>query len=332
MTIKQIYALAIELGVKYDLRGPATVQRKLRREKEKFNKLPQRLKGEYDVERLANPFSDTRYFSDNPGKPVRRVLAGIDIETSELLLAKEISKDTPVDLVLSHHPIGPALAGLHEVMHLQAELLALYGVPINVAENLITIRLDEVSRIVSPINHSRVLDAARLLKLDLMCAHTATDNLVAHFLDRLLKKGGKRVEFVEDIMKILKTVPEYRLAMAQKAGPMIFTGAEDRYAGKIALTEVTGGTAGSKHMYEKLSQAGIGTIIGMHMQEEYKREAEKHHLNVIIAGHMSSDSIGMNLFLDELEKRGVEVLTCSGLTRVRRFRVRKSSRAGKKKK
>jgi len=33
---------------------------------------------------------------------------------------------------------------------------------------------------------------------------------------------------------------------------------------------------------------------------------------------MSSDSIGMNLFLDELEKKGIEIIPCSGMIRVSR--------------
>jgi N-dimethylarginine dimethylaminohydrolase len=72
-------------------------------------------------------------------------------------------------------------------------------------------------------------------------------------------------------------------------------------------------------MYEKMAQAGIGTIVGMHMNEEHKKEAEAANINVVIAGHISSDSLGMNLFLDELEKKGIEVVPCSGLIRVKRF-------------
>ena len=52
--------------------------------------------------------------------------------------------------------------------------------------------------------------------------------------------------------------------------------------------------------------------------EEHFKEAKKHHLNVIIAGHIASDSLGANLFLDELEKRGVEIVTFSGLIRAKR--------------
>lgn len=331
MTIKQVYELAIHLGTQNDLRGVAVVKRKLQWEREKYEKLPSEKKQDYDKENLTNPFSDTRMFAKNSDKPVKRILTGIDIETPELLLAKELSKERPIDLVLSHHPIGPALAGLHEVMELQIELLAKYGVPITIAESLTKIRLDEVSRSVSAANHNRVLDAAELLGFDLMCTHTATDNIVAMYLDKLLKKEKKNIERVGDIIKILKRVPEYQMAMKMKAGPRLFTGSEERYAGRIALTEITGGTEGSKEMYEKIAQAGIGTIIGMHLGEEHKKEAEKHHLNVVIAGHISSDSIGMNLFLDELEKRGIEVIPCSGLIRVKRFKVKNKAAVKKKK-
>ena len=64
---------------------------------------------------------------------------------------------------------------------------------------------------------------------------------------------------------------------------------------------------------------GIGTIVGMHISEEHKKEAEAANLNVVIAGHMSSDSLGVNLFLDKIEEKGVEIVPCSGLIRISRI-------------
>ena len=46
--------------------------------------------------------------------------------------------------------------------------------------------------------------------------------------------------------------------------------------------------------------------------------AKKAYLNVILAGHMSSDSIGLNLFLDQIEKNGVQIIPVSGVLRVKR--------------
>lgn len=75
---------------------------------------------------------------------------------------------------------------------------------------------------------------------------------------------------------------------------MSFVGSPENRCGKIALTEITGGTEGSEKMYEKMAQAGIGTVIGMHMSERNKQEAETNNISVVIAGHISSDSLGMN--------------------------------------
>lgn len=323
LTIKQIYNLAIELGIKNDLRGQLMVRRNLQRVKKQYDELSPSKKAEFDRERLNNPFADTRFFG-NPDKKIKRILVGIDIEVAELLLAKELSKQgKPFDLILSHHPLGPALAGLHEVMDLQVELLALYGVPINIAESLTHIRMSEVARGLSPVNHNRVIDAAKLLGMDLMCVHTPADNLVANFLNKEIKKNAGKFEIVGDLVEFLKKIPEYKTAIGYKAGPRLFSGKESNYTGKIALTEITGGTEGSKELYQHIAQAGIGTIIGMHMKEESREEAEKAHLNILIAGHMSSDSIGMNLFLDELVKRGIEVIPCSGL--IRHSRIKKSN-------
>ncbi|OGF15684.1 NGG1p interacting factor NIF3 [Candidatus Falkowbacteria bacterium RIFCSPLOWO2_12_FULL_45_10] len=312
MTIQQIYKLAVELGIKHDLRGPAKVKKYLERAKKKYEKLPKDEQAEFDAEKLTNPYSDTRVLNDT-GKQVKKVLVGIDMEVPELLLADKLGD---IDLVIAHHPEGQALASLHDVMDLQAEVLAQYGVPINIAESVLRPRISEVSRGISPINHDRAVDAAKILNLGFMCAHTPCDNMAASFMTKFIAR--KKPETVGEILEALKEIPEYKEAARRKAGPMLFTGSPENSAGKIVVTEFTGGTEGSKEMYEKIAAAGIGTVIGMHMHEEHRKEAEKYHINVVIAGHMSSDSLGVNLFLDELERKGIKITPVSGLIRVKR--------------
>ncbi|MDD5341842.1 MAG: NGG1p interacting factor NIF3 [Patescibacteria group bacterium] len=320
MTIGQIYNLAIKMGIASDLRGRPAVIKKLRKEKAKYESLRGEERAEFDTERLINPYSDTRIYYGNPDQPVKRVLAGIDIESAEILMAKELGQKKPIDLIISHHPIGVGLAGLDEVMQMQAEIYALYGVPINIGESLQLKRISEVARSLSAENHNKTVDTARLMDMPLMSMHTATDNLVAKYLDNLFKRQRASLDTVEDLMKLLKTIPEYRIATQLKAGPKLFAGHLDHSLGKIALSEVTGGTSGAKEIFAELSRAGIGTIVGMHMSEKHKEEAEKNHINAVIAGHISSDSIGMNIFLDELEKRGIEIIPCSGLIRYKRYK------------
>lgn len=314
MTTQEIYKLAVEMGMKSDLRGSEKVKKYLERSKKKYEKMDKEAKEDFDAEKLTNPYSDTRVLVDNKKKQIKKILVGVDMEGPEVLLADKLG----VDLVIAHHPEGKALADLHGVMDLQAQVLADYGVPINIAEAVIKPRISEVSRGVSPINHNRAVDMAKLLDLDFMCTHTIADNLGARFLVNLIEK--KELETVGDVLEMIKEIPEFKEAKKYNAGPTLFAGSPENSCGRVVVTEFTGGTSGSKEIYEKMAQAGIGTIIGMHMGEEHRKEAEKHHINVVIAGHMASDSLGMNLFLDEIEKKGVEVIPTSGLIRVKRFK------------
>ncbi len=312
MKIKEIYNLAIQMGIETDFRGREGVEKFLERKRKKYEKLED--KEEFDKEALENPYLDTRIYHIAEDKEIKKVLTGIDIGPAEILMAKEIEG---IDLIIAHHPLGRGLAHLADVMDLQCDVLNFYGVPINIAEGLMKEKIDEVARGVNAKNHQRTVDAARILKTNLMNVHTPGDNLAAHFLKDLVEK--EKPERISDLMDLLKEIPEYKEAMKIGAGPKIFVGDPERRCGKIALTEITGGAEGSPKLYEKMAQAGIGTTVGMHVSEEHKKEAEVSNINVVIAGHISSDSLGMNLFLDELEKKGIEIVPCSGLTRVSRI-------------
>ncbi|OHA65210.1 MAG: NGG1p interacting factor NIF3 [Candidatus Wildermuthbacteria bacterium RIFCSPHIGHO2_02_FULL_49_9] len=313
MKIQDIYNKAVQMGIDADPRTNEYIAKLLEKRKQKFEKLSDSQKKEFDQESLTNPYSDTRILHIAEDREVRKALVGIDIEPAEILLAKQLDD---IDLVISHHPLGRALADLHEVMELQVDLLNQYGVPVNITEGLLKERISEVARGLNPRNNWRTVDTAKLLGVNLICLHTATDNNAAQFLrDRI---EGKDLERLEDLMEVLKEIEEYKIAIEMGAGPKLFVGSPESRCGKIALTEITGGTEGSPKLMEKMAQAGIGTIVGMHTSEDHKKEAEAANLNVVIAGHMSSDSIGMNIILDELEKQGIEIVPCSGFLRVSR--------------
>ena len=313
MRAKEIFNLAIKKGIEVDLRGKETVGRILKRRREKYERLSE--KEDFDLEALENPYLDSRILYIAQDKEIKRILVGIDIEPAEILLAKEIGN---IDLIISHHPLGKGLANLANVMELQCDILNLYGVPINIAEGLMKERIEEVARGMNKFNHQRTVDTAKILGFNLMCLHTVCDNLATKFLKDKVEKENSLMR-IEDLLNLLKGIPEFKEAIKFGAGPKIFVGDPERRCGKIALTETTGGTEGSPKIYEKLASAGVGTVIGMHMEEERKKEAEAANINVVISGHIPCDSLGMNLFLDELEKRGIEIIPCSGLIRVRRI-------------
>jgi len=318
LTLGKIYNFSIDWGIRHDPRGRKLINSLLEKQRKDYEKLDENQKKLFDKEKFSNPYSDTRILCGNVDKPIKSLMVGIDIEVGEVVLADRLRESgKAIDLLLAHHPEGRAMANFYEVMDMQADILNKLGVPINVAEGILEDRIREVERRVLPVNHTRAVDAARLLAIEFMCVHTPADNGVAQYLQRRVDK--LKPAFLSDIIDSLLEIPEYRRSALANAGPRPFAGTPKNRAGKI-FVDMTGGTGGSKEAFEKLVQAGVGTIVGMHIGEDHLKEAKKNHVNVVIAGHMASDALGVNLFLDGLmRKHGkVEVCTCSGFERVAR--------------
>lgn len=317
MRLKDLYDFVIEYGQKKDPRGKRGVAQEIERIKHCYEELSNRAKREFDKERFTNPYADTRILNGAPNTEVKSIMVGIDIEVGEVVLADRLrERGKKIDLLMSHHPEGKAHAGFFNVMYMQADVLNKYGVPINVAEGLLEDRIKEVERKVMPANHNRGVDAARLLGIPFMCVHTPADNGVATYLQEIMDKKGPAT--VGDIIKILEEIPEYKQQIENNVPPKVVVGKEKNRAGKI-FVDMTGGTEGSEKVFQFLVQAGIGTVVGMHFSEKHIQEANKHNINIVVAGHIASDNIGLNLLLDELQKKEkMDIICCSGFYRVER--------------
>lgn len=316
LTIQQIFNLGLKMAIASDPRGEKGVKKYLARNKDAYNKMNAEDQQYFDQEYLTNPYPDSRIHVGEGKNPVKRVLAGIDIGASEILLASQLGeRGKKIDLVLAHHPIGKSLADLHSMMDMTVEVYENYGVPVHKAEKIMEDRIKEVGRSVHPSNHYRIVDMARLLNINFMNTHSITDNLVDDFVGAHILK--KEPETIGELVKVLTEIPEYNEGRRRGFGPKIFAGSPKHRVGKFIM-EMTGGTNPSNEVYQELSRAGISTIVGMHMKEDATKKANEHYMNVVIAGHISSDSLGMNLFLDQLEQNGIEVIPCGGLIRVNR--------------
>lgn len=287
MRLSEFYRLAIKLGSSFDPRG----------------KRPWR-------------YPDSAILFGSGKTEVRKIFVGIDIETGELLLADKLRRQEGLDLVVAHHPEGAALASLAEVMLLQVEMLKRMGISPAVAQQLVEERRIEVRRRLSSANHMRSVDTARILDLPFICLHTPADNLAAYFIAKELRK--KQPKTLAAIIEILNRIPEYKEAAGNLSGPRIILGNPLSRPGKI-FVEMTGGTEGSKKAFKSLARKGVRTLISMHLSEEHLKSVKDADLNVIIAGHVSSDTLGLNLLLDGIEiKEKLEVIACSGFRRFRR--------------
>jgi hypothetical protein len=317
MKLNELYRRAIDIGMDNDPRGRENVVNDLQRGEKEFSELKPEEKDMFDLESLENPYGDSRILNGSGEEEIDSILIGIDIEVGEVLLADTLrSRGERIDVILSHHPEGMAFANLYTVMQMQSDILNRFGVPINIAEDLMEGRAKEVERKLMPLNHTRAVDTARLLGIPFLCVHTPADNMVVKFLQRLFDDEKPRT--LSDIINLLRKMPEYRDATKNGTGPKIFLGSQKRRAGKV-FVDMTGGTEGSKDIFESLTSAGVSTIVAMHSSEEHRKEAEKNHLNLVIAGHISSDNLGLNLLLDEVIRgESIKILECSGFKRVSR--------------
>lgn len=318
MKLSDFFSKALDTAIANDPRGYDAVAKTLQAKKKDYEKLSDKEKANFDLHELENPYIDSRILYGDPSKEVKKAIVGIDLDVSELVLADRLNeKGAGIDLAVTHHPAGSALATLHNMLDIQPEILRLTGVPINIAEDLLESRAKEVQRRFMPYNHNKTVDAARLLDIALVCMHTMADNMVATYLDKLFKNSPP--ERLQDIIDMLLEIPEYKDAQKDRSGPTILVGTPKRTAGKIYV-DMTGGTTPPKEIFSSLATSGINTVVTMHLSDEHKKEAEKHKVNVVIAGHISSDNLGMNLLLDAIiAGEQFEIVACGGFRRYSRL-------------
>ncbi len=243
------------------------------------------------------------------GDSIKKVLATIDCDIGDLLLARELK----CDAVVTHHPEG--VAGLHgwQVIRRQVEQLVECGVPITAAEAAIQRRLQQVELNSHARNYGRVVQAAQLLKLAFLNVHVPCDILTYRLIQEKLAPFNEPASraTVADIVSALQEFPEHKAAATV---PQIRLGAANRFAGRVAVA-MGGYTNGGIDVLRAYFDAGIGTVLMMHFPESDLREAREQRLpgNLIVTGHMASDSIGINVFLDELQRLGLTVVRAGGI-------------------
>jgi len=242
-----------------------------------------------------------------PGENIKKVLMGVDMETAELLLAKEMG----YDCVVTHHPKNTNVDML-KVMDSHILRLEKLGVPRNRSQKALAKRTEELGYNQHVSNSRRSESAAKLMNMPYVSLHTPADIISEATVQKHLdeKFAGKPETKLGDITAALEEICEYKNS-ARK--PVIRVGSKDSYAGKIYVL-MAGLTGPGADILKQYFEGGVGTLVLMHIPEKDAKELKEHaYGNVIVAGHMSSDSIGMNKIADKWREQGVEVTMISGV-------------------
>ncbi len=315
--LDEIYNFAVEEGKREDPRDEEKIKEILEKRKEKYEEMEGKKKEHYDKDRLENPFDDSKVIYAG-GREVEKIAVGIDIETQDLILIDRLNeKGEGIDAAFGHHPEGRALANLHNVMGLQVDTLEQAGIPVSQAEGIVRPRAEEVKKGVHASNHPRAPQTAELLDIPFMTLHTICDNHAYQFMKDHLKKEDP--ETLGDVVDTVLQIPEYEWSLDYDMGPEVFAGSKDNRAGKIEVLGFTGGTSLKEDLIEKMVESGIDTLVVMHAPKKQIEKAKEENINIISAGHMPSDSLGINLLLDKVQEEfDVEILELSGFKRVER--------------
>jgi len=227
------------------------------------------------------------------GDNIRKILFGIDAGVPELLLAKQLGYDA----VIAHHPQGEtAITEFHQVFKRHIQQMVAAGVPIEDAEEL---EVEAHTR-----NYGHAVDVARLLEMPYMNIHTPLDEVGRKIMTERINSRIRENSTVQDVVSALKELPEFKSAVTEIK---IRLGKAENLAGRVVVSHGAG-TNGGYEIAKTYFRYGFGTVVYIHIRsgDLVRLKAEKKG-NLIVTGHIASDSVGINPLIHELEKRDVFV-------------------------
>jgi putative NIF3 family GTP cyclohydrolase 1 type 2 len=244
-----------------------------------------------------------------PGRAIKRILFGIDLGPAELMLAHQLGYDAAV----AHHPTGCG-PGSWRVYLRHAEQMTAWGVPADEARRVAEEGAERLRRAAVARNYDHEPSVARLLGLPYMNIHCPLDEIgrqrIQGEIDRFLAADPSAS--LAALIAHLKEMPEYRAAATE---PEVVVGRAEARAGRTVLSHAAL-TNGGSAVAQAYFAHGVDTVAYIHLGEaDLMRLRAEGRGQVLVLGHIASDAVGINPFLDALEARGLEVARISGVIR-----------------
>lgn len=244
------------------------------------------------------------------GENIRKLMFGIDIGSGELLLARDLG----CDAVIAHHPAGGAASrDFPQVLERQVELMLAHGVPEPAARTAVAPLLNRATMGAHANNHDHTPSVARLLEMPFMNVHLPLDELGRRMMVAAIESRLATLNYdpvVQDAVDGLMTMPEFSSARTDIIVPV---GSPDRPLGKLAVVHGAG-TNGGADIASAYFEHGVDTVLYIHCAgDEVAKLRQRGAGNLIDSGHIASDLVGINPYVQAIEDRGVEVVRMSGL-------------------
>ena len=244
-----------------------------------------------------------------PGEEIEEVLFGIDLKAPELAIASARG----FDCAISHHPVGgSSTLRFHEVLRRHVDQMVGAGVPRDVAEDTMRAAIEDRRILNSMANYDHDPSVARLLDIAYLNIHTPLDEIGRRRMTEAaatLDEGATAAELVE---RFYETFGEFRNAATEIE---VRVGKPENQIGKVVVSHGAG-TNGGYPVAKAYYEHGIDTVIYIHCRPADARKLSEEYgesKTLIVTGHIASDSVGINPYIDRLRAEGLHVTTFSGI-------------------
>ncbi|MFX0125323.1 MAG: hypothetical protein ACFFAE_16970 [Candidatus Hodarchaeota archaeon] len=244
-----------------------------------------------------------------PGENISNILYGIDIGAAELLYAKEQG----FDCVIAHHPVG--LTNQFQVFQRHLGQLLSKGVPNETAQKVIEEKMVGFKFGSHARNYDAVPSFARLIGMPFLNIHCPSDEFGRRLITRSIEELEIHQENLllhEVITHLEKSFSEFRKAQTKIE---VAKGNGSDPLGNWIFSHGAF-TNGGFTIADTYYQHDVDTVIYIHIAPtELFKVLNLTYGQLLITGHLASDSIGINPFLDRLEEKGIQITAVGGLIR-----------------
>jgi hypothetical protein len=241
------------------------------------------------------------------GKEIRRVLVGLDVGASELLLARQLG----FDAVIAHHPVQRR--GFWRIFERHWDMMREVGVPDEVIREAVEARSASLRLAEHNSNDDHVISVARLLQMPSLNVHLPLDEYTRQFLISTVARfqAEHPAASAGDIAAAIGSLPSFQRSPIQ---PIVVYGSPEAPAGRVVVS-IAAGTNGGFPVAAAYFAHGVDTLVYMHVPPEDVERLRRENIRgtLVITGHQPGDSIGVDAYVQELRRRGLEVETFSGI-------------------
>jgi len=314
MKFGELYDKSIEIGIEKDPRGREGIEEHLSSVRQRYESLPDTERASFDVERLTNPFGDTRIVLGDRDTELDTVVTGIHIGKPEILMAGQLRQAGKEAVIIAHHTTmfaGRALASVEDTVWPMVHRLEMVGVEKAVAEELVTSfwQAMEASSLKARSDAS-TFQIAQALDVPVISIHTPCD--LSHQAETI--EAFTTAATVGEAVSRLSALPEWAYSAAIGKPITVSAGDPNAAVGKAFFSQAVGWRpALETGIWKAALEAGANTLVVTDAPPDLVDFARSYGACVASLPHDMTDVRGMRLLYDQVfEDQDVTIVPCAG--------------------